>query len=388
MVVTSVAAYDFARKLCDEYERRKLKEKELNLEKEPVKRTSPDANGVAGPSRTVTQIDYAKHEKTAKELARQEKAEEYARKKAEASQWCTLDHEHGPHCRRPQSGCSHDHQKEWQIYEKTTEEKIQAADLFRQEGNEAYGKRNYGLAAVHYRKALLQFDYTFPETEELEKLADATKLRCLLNLAACKCQQEEWDEVLTQCRLALEIDPRSVKAHYRTGLAHLARDHFDLAKAALTSAYNIEPRNPEVLAALKQLKHNMETYKVRRKEVFREMANVCGAQEETAPDLAEAPPEEVPVADEEVLPEAEDEEEAGDEDPEDAGLLEEAASSSGLRRRFGGAEEAERFEAALRALQHKGEKRCSPNRLLVVATFLGLVSVAATGLAVALSEGA
>ena len=29
-----------------------------------------------------------------------------------------------------------------------------------------WGKRNYGLAAVHYRKALLHFDYTFAETED------------------------------------------------------------------------------------------------------------------------------------------------------------------------------------------------------------------------------
>merc|ERR1719162_2292653 len=106
--------------------------------------------------------------------------------------------------------------------------KIRGADRFRQEGNEAFKKNNYGLAAVHYRKALLQFDYTFAEGDEETKWLEDVKLACLLNLAACKCQQEEWDEVLTQCRLALEINPRSVKAFYRTGLAHLARDHFEL----------------------------------------------------------------------------------------------------------------------------------------------------------------
>lgn len=71
------------------------------------------------------------------------------------------------------------------------------------------GKRNYGLAAVHYRKALMHFDYTFAETEELEQQVEASKLPCLLNLAACKCQQEDWPEVLTQCRQALEINPRA-----------------------------------------------------------------------------------------------------------------------------------------------------------------------------------
>ena len=28
------------------------------------------------------------------------------------------------------------------------------------------GRRNFGLAAVHYRRALLHFDYTFAETED------------------------------------------------------------------------------------------------------------------------------------------------------------------------------------------------------------------------------
>merc|ERR1712187_1106069 len=189
------------------------------------------------------------------------------------------------------------HQKEWQIYEKSTEEKLNAADRFRQEGNEAFRKHNYGLAAVHYRKALLQFDYTFAEGEEEEKRHDNLKLSCLLNLAACKAQQEEWDDVLTNCRLALEINPRSVKAYYRTGLAHLARDHFELAKDALMSAYEIEPQNPEVLGRLKQLKQNKEDYWVKRKEVAKEMLSGHAEEDDgrTEGAVAEAPVAEAPV---------------------------------------------------------------------------------------------
>jgi len=264
--------------MCKEFLAVKQKEKEMNLRKPSVQKVSDEPK--EGPSRTVTEINYKKHEQTVKELDRQEKEEHFARKKEESSQWCTLDHEHGPNCKRPIGGCSHDHQKEWSIYEKTTEEKVRAADCFRQEGNEAYRKHNYGLAAVHYRKALLQFDYTFAENEEEEKSVESVKLPCLLNLAACKSQQEEWDDVLTNCRLALEINPRSVKALYRTGWAHLRRDKFELAKDALLSAYEIEPKNREVLAALAQLKKNMADYKARTKEVCKEM--VTGVMPESA----------------------------------------------------------------------------------------------------------
>jgi len=187
-------------------------------------------------------------------------------------------------------GCSHDHQKEWQIYEKSTDEKLKAADRFRQEGNDAFKKHNYGLAAVHYRKALLQFDYTFAEGPDEEKRHDDLKERCLLNLAACKCQQEEWDDVLTHCRLALELNPRSVKAYYRTGLAHMARDGFELAKEAFLSAHEIEPTNAETNGALKQLQKNMAHYKTKRKEVAKEMLSgkEVPTAEESAADATES----------------------------------------------------------------------------------------------------
>jgi len=279
MCTTSLDVFELGKKLRDDYEERRNKEKDMNKRKsEPVK-ANAKATNKEGVSRTVTEIDYDKHERTVAELHRQEAEEEYNRKKADAAQWCTLDHEHGPECKRPQMGCSHDHQKEWQIYEKSTEEKLNAADRFRQEGNESFRKNNYGLAAVHYRKALLQFDYTFAEGPAEEKRHDDLKLACLLNLAACKSQQEEWDDVLTHCRLALELNPRSVKAYYRTGLAHLARDQFELAKDALLSAYEIEPQNAEVLARLKQLKTNIADYKVKRKEIAKEMISGVDADE-------------------------------------------------------------------------------------------------------------
>jgi len=223
--------------------------------------------------RQVTQINYGKHEDTVKELEQQEKEETRIRKQLEAAN------------RPPNQGCSHDHQKEWAIYEKTTDEKVAGADRFREEGNDAFRKQNFGLAAVHYRKALLQFDYTIPQTPEEEKKVDTVKIACLLNLAACKCQQEDWDEVLTNCRLALEIDPRSVKAYYRSGLAHLARDQFDLARDMLTSAYDIEPKNPQVIETLKSLKKKMANYKSRQREVFTTM--VSGADDGKADVMAD-----------------------------------------------------------------------------------------------------
>mmetsp|Transcript_30797 Transcript_30797/g.70633 ORF Transcript_30797/g.70633 Transcript_30797/m.70633 type:complete len:404 (-) Transcript_30797:137-1348(-) len=278
MCTTSLSAYNFALGLCSDYEE-KLRKKEAKAPRRPeLKQKSKSKDTVdAGPSRKVTDIDYEKHEDTIKELELQEKQEVFARKQLEAAN------------RPANMGCSHDHQKEWAIYEKPFEEKIAGADRFRLEGNEAYNKQNYGLAAVHYRKALLQFDYTIPETPEEERQVDEVKTKCLLNLAACKCQQEEWDEVLTQCRLALEIDPRSVKAYYRRGQAYLARDNFELAKDSLLSAYDIEPKDPAVLELLRKLKQKMALYKTRTKEVYTTMVNQTAAADASPAESVEHP---------------------------------------------------------------------------------------------------
>ena len=146
------------------------------------------------------------------------------------------------------------YQMERKTYEKSAEEQVKEADRFRLEGNEAFRVQNYGLAAKHYWKALLQLGCAFPATNGEQRALDKVKLSCHLNLAACKCHQQEWDDVLVQCRLALEVGPRSVKAFFRQGAAYMARDEHELAREALVCAREIEPRNPEVLAALRQLK--------------------------------------------------------------------------------------------------------------------------------------
>lgn len=61
-----------------------------------------------------------------------------------------------------------------------------------------FTERNFGLAAMHYRKGLVQCDYWFPEGDEEDAVYDGLKAKLHLNLAACKLEQREWDEV--ECR--------------------------------------------------------------------------------------------------------------------------------------------------------------------------------------------
>mmetsp|Transcript_13114 Transcript_13114/g.29123 ORF Transcript_13114/g.29123 Transcript_13114/m.29123 type:complete len:419 (+) Transcript_13114:41-1297(+) len=273
MCSTSLGAYEMAMQMAREYEEQQAAQKGAN--------PKPEVPGVPeskadGPSRVVSDIDYRKFEQLSRDLDKEAKEEEFQAKADDAKSWCPLDHEHGPNCVRPRPTCSHDHAKERAIYEKSTDEKIAGADRFREEGNDAYRKGNYGLASVFYRKALLQFDYTFADTDKEKKWMEKVKLSCHNNLAACKVQLEDWEEAANQCRLALEIDANNVKAYYRRGLSFLALDRLDEAKAELMMAYHIEPSNTEVLRGLDMYKKKREEYHRRKKEVFGAMVKGDG----------------------------------------------------------------------------------------------------------------
>lgn len=209
--------------------------------------------------RQVCEIDYGKWDAFA-DAVQKDEDKERQRKEAEAADY-----------RRALGGCAHDNSQERQIFEKPTREKLLAAERFRNEGNLAFQDRNYGLAAVNYRKALLQFDYTFPDTDEENAWMEREKLASHLNMAACKLKQRDWDETLTQCRLALAIDSGNAKALYRRGLVYLALDDYDRAEEALEAAQRQAPEDRAIVSSLATLKFKRTHYVKKRKLVYTKM---------------------------------------------------------------------------------------------------------------------
>jgi tetratricopeptide (TPR) repeat protein len=162
---------------------------------------------VDGPAKILGSTDYAKWENFEDEEDKEESAEEMAKKFA--------------------GGCSQDHRKEREIYERPTAEKLQAALLFKEQGNKAVSEQSYSLAAVHYRKGMLQLDYSFPDTEK-EK-ADFYSMKTILhnNMGLVKYHLEEYDEALNHLDQVLKIDKVNQKAMVRKAQIFLTRDLFD-----------------------------------------------------------------------------------------------------------------------------------------------------------------
>jgi STIP1 family protein 1 len=59
------------------------------------------------------------------------------------------------------------------------------------------------------------------------------------NRALCYCRLQRWDDVIADCRRALEMDNSAVKAHFFLGHALLERELYDEAIASLKRAYDL-----------------------------------------------------------------------------------------------------------------------------------------------------
>ncbi|EEA05079.1 uncharacterized protein CMU_041500 [Cryptosporidium muris RN66] len=132
------------------------------------------------------------------------------------------------------TGCFHDRSKERELYERRTEEKLEAIGLFCKEGNILFAKNDYEGSITEYMNALIYIDYTFPETFEEEKELQRLKIRVHLNMAACKLKLKIYNDVQTHCRIVLDLDPKNIKAIYRSATAYFEDHKYDEALERLS----------------------------------------------------------------------------------------------------------------------------------------------------------
>ncbi|KAF8821289.1 tetratricopeptide repeat-containing protein [Cardiosporidium cionae] len=257
-MITSRRALDFATLFLED-EKKKQQEPAPSPPLDFATESEQPSDNQDWKSKSVGDINYRKWENLERLLSREE-LEEEERLKSESAARSKL-----------YSRCAHDHSKERQIFEKSTLEKLKAAERFQAEGNGYYAEKHFGLAAVNYRKALLQLDYCFPESATDIGRFNKIRLQCLLNLAACKLQQKDMEEVINLCSQALEIDASNCKGYYRMGLAYLEKDNYTKAEKYLMDALAIQPNCGSIHVALSTLKHKVALYSKRSVSVYRGM---------------------------------------------------------------------------------------------------------------------
>ncbi|KAF4040290.1 hypothetical protein GN244_ATG07483 [Phytophthora infestans] len=175
---------------------------------------------------------------------------------------------------KAQMGCNHDHSAEQKLMDMTTQEKVTACDELRVLGNLFFKHGQFQRAAFHYHKALVYFEYVFPDTDEEEAQADALKLKLLLNFAACRLKTLHLDDAVHHANQALEIDTNNVKALYRRAQANRLKDEFHLAQKDIERAIKLSNATEDtpsidslLLQEKKLLQAKMLAYKLRTKQV-------------------------------------------------------------------------------------------------------------------------
>lgn len=172
------------------------------------------------------------------------------------------------------TSCNHDHSAEQRLMDLSTREQLDESSSYHRLGNAFVEEGQFPRAGYYYHKALLYFEYMFPEEDELElegREMDRQKLKLMLNFAKTEFQLERLDQVINYCSQALKLEPGCVKALYRRAKAYRVKDDFPQALQDLQQALALAPGDVSIRRELKILQAKKRAYHRESKHVGQAM---------------------------------------------------------------------------------------------------------------------
>ena len=164
------------------------------------------------------------------------------------------------------------------VWKLTDIERLEIAQRHKEQGSEMFKSAHYRSAAICYSKSvqfLLAVDPDVPlEVEVLEdheKEILSLKTIALSNLAACQLKLEQYQHVVRNCSMVLEIDPTSLKSWYRRAKAQLAMNDFEAARSDVSRAREIDPSNQAVGELLKEVEARETAHRAKYKDALKAM---------------------------------------------------------------------------------------------------------------------
>ncbi|KAI7748811.1 hypothetical protein M8C21_019574 [Ambrosia artemisiifolia] len=151
-------------------------------------------------------------------------------------------------------------EKEKNLWELTTQEKIEACMRKKEEGNSLFKKQKYERASKRYEKALSFIEYDSAFNEDEKQQAKLLKNSCNLNNAACKLKLRDYKQAVKLCTKVLDADSKNVKAFYRRAQACIQLVDLDLAEMDIKKALEIDPDNRDVKLEYKLLREKVKEY--------------------------------------------------------------------------------------------------------------------------------
>ncbi|KAI9120830.1 hypothetical protein K1719_007863 [Acacia pycnantha] len=161
--------------------------------------------------------------------------------------------------------------KEKPFWKMNTQEKIEVGERKKHDGNLLFKAEKFRRASNKYEKAIkcIEFDHSFSDDEKSQ--ANALRISCYLNNAACKLKLGEYAEASKLCTQVLEQDPLNVKALYRRCQAYLKTSDLEKAEADIKRALTIDPNNRDMRVEYRELKLKQKEYSKYEADIFSSM---------------------------------------------------------------------------------------------------------------------
>ncbi|KAF3626656.1 hypothetical protein FXO37_30262 [Capsicum annuum] len=121
----------------------------------------------------------------------------------------------------------------------------------------------------HMALKFIQFDHSFNSDERCR--ANALRLSCYLNNAACKLKVGEHQEASKMCSKVIEYDPCNVKALFRRAQAYLRINELEKAEIDIKKALQVDPNNRDVKVIYKEMKNKQKQYAQHEVKIFSTM---------------------------------------------------------------------------------------------------------------------
>lgn len=162
-------------------------------------------------------------------------------------------------------GCSTDHSRERRLFEASAEDQIAMMAKAKNLGSVWYREGQYARAAERYRRALVVYEYAFPEDGALQAKLDTLRVLACLSLAACELRMHRYRDAVQHAGEAMASEKYAPKARYRRAQAWRALGDFVAARQDLQAALAAAPQSLSVRREALALASAMR--KQRRKEV-------------------------------------------------------------------------------------------------------------------------
>ncbi|KAJ0966300.1 hypothetical protein J5N97_027438 [Dioscorea zingiberensis] len=164
----------------------------------------------------------------------------------------------------------------------TVEERIEAADRRKLEGNAYFKDEKLEEAMQQYEMAIAYMgdDFMFQLFGKYRDMALAVKNPCHLNMAACLIKLKRYEEAIGQCSIVLTEDENNAKALFRRGKARAELGQTDAAREDFEKARKQAPEDKAIAKELRLLAEHEKAVYQKQKELYK---GIFGPRPEAKP---------------------------------------------------------------------------------------------------------